>query len=170
MKTSSLLLLLLLGLLATIVTADLSSQKPIVGSSKNTGEGTLWTLCGDPSTHLLKAYDGGVSITPLQPKVGEDLNIKVNGLLASDVPSGKIKLSLKLMNFIKLTKSLDLCETLDSDHIRGTSCPFNKGDFALDVTASIPNDVPKVPVNGDIVIADSEGRTVTCIRIKLRLL
>ena len=37
------------------------------------------------------------------------------------------------MNFIKLTKSLDLCETLDSDRIRGTSCPFNKGDFALDV-------------------------------------
>ena len=81
MKTISLLLLLLLGLLATSVAADLVSQKPIEGGSKNTGEGTLWTLCGDPSTHLLKAYDGGVSITPLQPRVGEDLNIKVNGFL-----------------------------------------------------------------------------------------
>ena len=58
-------------------------------------------------------------------------------LPASDVPSGKIKLSLKLMNFIKLTKSLDLCETLDSDYIRGTSCPFNKGDFALNVAGKL---------------------------------
>jgi len=145
---------------------NLEDQSPIGPPGQ---EGRLWSLCGDPLSHLLKAYEGGVSISPSQPRVGEELEVTIRGFLESTVASGKINLNLKLMNVIKLNKDLDLCDTLNSDFLRGTPCPLDEGDITLKVTATIPKDVPKMGVKGDITITDQNGGTVTCIRINLKL-
>jgi hypothetical protein len=133
-------------------------------------ESRLWSLCDDPSTHLLKAYEDGVSINPSGPRVGEDLDVVIRGVLDSDVTGGSINLDLKLMGIIKLQKNLDLCSTLNSEVMAGgTTCPMDAGDVMIRAHAFIPKETPRVPVAGDIRIVNQDGETITCVRINLKL-
>ncbi|RUS15826.1 hypothetical protein BC938DRAFT_476815 [Jimgerdemannia flammicorona] len=150
----------------TLLAAAPVDQRPFQSPDAH---GDLWSLCGDPSTHLLKAYEGGVSIFPARPKVGEDIEVVVSGNLASPVQSGHVNIDLKLLSMIKVNKELDLCEALASDIMGGRACPLAEGDVELRAQAHIPSEVPKLPVNGQIKITNQDGNTVTCIQINLKL-
>ncbi|KAL1919356.1 uncharacterized protein VTP21DRAFT_2049 [Calcarisporiella thermophila] len=130
------------------------------------GEGTIWSLCDNPGTHLLKARN--VSIVPEQPRVGSDISVTINGDLSDDVSAGNVLLDLKLY-VIKLRKELDLCQVLDSEIMSGASCPIKAGPVTLRAEAHIPEEVPKLPLKGDISILDKGGRTLTCVHLDFQL-
>ncbi|KAF7727883.1 Phosphatidylglycerol/phosphatidylinositol transfer protein [Apophysomyces ossiformis] len=131
--------------------------------------GAIWSLCSDPSTHLLRGYDGGVYISPEAPQTGKDIHVKVGGYLSKDVHAGTVDIDLKLLSMIKINKQLDLCSVLQSDVMGHRSCPLAAGDIELEATAFIPRDIPKLPLNGDIRIKDQDGNTVTCISLNFKL-
>ncbi|ORY99982.1 hypothetical protein BCR43DRAFT_484666 [Syncephalastrum racemosum] len=131
--------------------------------------GEIWSLCGDPSSHTLRAYEDGVSISPAIPQTGQDINVKINGNLLSDVTGGKVSIHLKLLSMIKVDKDLDLCQVLQSDVMKGQECPLSKGDVVLDALAYIPREIPKLPLEGDIRISDQNDNTVTCIHLNFAL-
>lgn len=56
------------------------SQRPFMAPDDH---GDIWSLCEDPSSHLLVGYRGGVSITPEAPKVGSDIHVQVKGNLCN---------------------------------------------------------------------------------------
>ncbi|ORZ20788.1 hypothetical protein BCR42DRAFT_389971 [Absidia repens] len=130
--------------------------------------GDIWSLCDNPTTHTLKGYQDGVSITPAFPRTGDDITVQVRGHLLSDVTNGHVDIQLNLMNMIKINKELDLCNVLESDVMK-SSCPLNAGDVTLNAKAFIPKELPKLPLKGDIKITDQLGNTVTCIRLDFKL-
>ncbi|KAI9488675.1 hypothetical protein BDB00DRAFT_846952 [Zychaea mexicana] len=131
--------------------------------------GDIWSLCEDPASHTLRAYENGVYISPHIPRTGEDINVKINGNLLSEVTGGTVSIDLKLLSMIKVNKNLDLCSVLQSDVMGHKSCPLNAGDLLLEATAYIPREIPKLPLDGTIRISDQTGKTVTCIRLNFNL-
>ena len=148
---------------------DILSEEPILEP--------IWSLCGDPSTHLLVAYSlnplhslmpsdkDGVSIEPAQPLVGDNITVTVRGQVLKRVTGGNINLDLRLMKFIKLNPSFDLCEQLQGDLFEESdvSCPLEEGPVTLVAKKLIPEEVPKVSVSGDISLTNQDGETLTCI-------
>jgi hypothetical protein len=59
--------------------AGAPQQRPFMPPEE--AHGQVWSLCGDSSSHLLRSYKGGVSVIPEYPKVGEDIQVIVNGYL-----------------------------------------------------------------------------------------
>lgn len=73
------IIILCLALLSLFVSIEaLPAQKSFMAPDEH---GDIWSLCGNPSTHLLIGYQGGVSITPESPKVGSDIHVQVKGNL-----------------------------------------------------------------------------------------
>ncbi|KAG2172862.1 hypothetical protein INT43_000212 [Umbelopsis isabellina] len=147
--------------------AEVQLQKPFMAPEE--AHGQVWSLCGDSSSHLLRSYKGGVSVIPEYPKVGEEIQVMVNGYLDSPVTGGDIGIDLKLLSLIKVNKKLDLCSALNSDIMDYQGCPLTSGDVTLKAHAYIPKDVPRLPLNGDIHITDQDGNTVTCIHLDFKL-
>ncbi|KAI7850511.1 hypothetical protein BDC45DRAFT_546552 [Circinella umbellata] len=131
--------------------------------------GDIWSLCDDPSSHTLRGYENGVYISPAVPRTGEDINVKINGNLLSEVTGGKVSIDLKLLSMIKINKELDLCSVLQSDIMNHNRCPLNAGDLSLEAKAYIPREIPKLPLDGIIRISDQNAQTVTCIRLNFNL-
>lgn len=71
--------LLALSLSITAVLAEAPQQRPFMAPEE--AHGQVWSLCGDSASHLLRSYKGGVSVIPEYPKVGEDIQVIVNGYL-----------------------------------------------------------------------------------------
>jgi hypothetical protein len=69
------------------------------------------------------------------------------------------------MKFIKLTPSFDLCEQLEGDLFAesNVSCPLEEGPVTLIAKKLIPEDVPKVSVQGNITLTNQDGETLTCM-------
>lgn len=59
--------------------AGAPQQRPFMPPEE--AHGQVWSLCGNSSSHLLRSYKGGVSVIPEYPKVGEDIQVMVNGYL-----------------------------------------------------------------------------------------
>jgi ML domain len=115
----------------------------------------------------------GVTIEPTQPLVGENITVTVKGTILKRVTSGKIDVDLRLMKFIKITPTFDLCEQLDGELFQesNVSCPLEEGKVTLIAKKLIPEDVPKVRVNGNITLTNQDGETLTCNSLfALRLL
>jgi len=141
----------------------------------------IWKLCGNPSKHLLIPYitpspgfcgvglmgsdKNGVTIEPAQPVVGENITVTIKGQVLKRVTSGTIDVDLRLMKFIKLTPTFDLCEQLEGDLFAesNVSCPLEKGPVTLIAKKLIPDDVPKVSVQGNITLTNQDGETLTCM-------
>jgi hypothetical protein len=69
----------LLTLLSTsLLLSEALPQKAFMAPDEH---GSVWSFCSDPSTHSLIGYKGGVSITPEQPKTGEDIHVQIHGKL-----------------------------------------------------------------------------------------
>ncbi|ORX99640.1 hypothetical protein K493DRAFT_348410 [Basidiobolus meristosporus CBS 931.73] len=128
----------------------------------------IWTLCGNPETHLLQAHENGVSIEPEKIKVGGDVRVRIKGILKEKVTSGSVVADLRLM-MIKLKKGFELCDVLESEFFSGASCPMEPGEVTLEAFAHIPEEVPKLPIKGDVIISNQQGETLTCIRLNLKL-
>ncbi|KAI8048934.1 uncharacterized protein B0P05DRAFT_582107 [Gilbertella persicaria] len=131
--------------------------------------GDIWSLCDSPAHHQLVGYKEGVSISPAQPRTGDDIHVQVKGNLLKDVTSGKVDIDLSIMGMIKIKKQLDLCSVLNSDVMGHQSCPLSAGDLQLDATAWIPKELPKLPLNGNIRISDQDNSTITCIHLDFKL-
>ena len=43
--------------------------------------GDIWSLCENPSTHLLVGYRDGVSISPENPRTNDNIHVQVKGNL-----------------------------------------------------------------------------------------
>ncbi|CAO3591581.1 unnamed protein product [Absidia cylindrospora] len=80
-------------------------QQQVFMTSQDHGE--IWSLCDNPTTHTLKGYQNGVSITPAFPRTGDDITVQVRGHLCNDVTNGHVDIQLNLMNMIKINKELD---------------------------------------------------------------
>lgn len=198
---------------ATILAFALTGAHPVQQSFMATEKhGDIWSLCDDPSTHLLRAYEDGVYISPATPRTGEDINVRINGHLCkldtfilfqwryltlrkylpavSQVEGGKVDIDLKLLSMIKVKKELDLCSILQSDVMGHKSCPLEAGDLVLEAKgninpgmrisfyklctyrytlAFIPREIPKLPLDGRVLISDQSGITVTCIHLNFNL-
>jgi hypothetical protein len=63
-----------------LISQALPSQQQQVFMSP-TDHGDIWSLCENPSIHLLIGYKEGVSISPAAPKVGSDIHVQVKGNL-----------------------------------------------------------------------------------------
>lgn len=105
-----------------------------------------------------------MTIEPAQPVVGSNITVTVKGQLHKRVTAGKIDVDLRLMKFIKLTPTFDLCEQLEGDLFEesNTSCPLEKGGVTLVAKKYIPEDVPKVSVEGNITLTNQDGEVLTC--------
>jgi hypothetical protein len=105
-----------------------------------------------------------VTIEPAQPVVGSNITVTVKGQLHKRVTAGKIDVDLRLMKFIKLTPTFDLCEQLEGDLFEesNTSCPLETGAVTLVAKKFIPEDVPKVSVQGNITLTNQDGEVLTC--------
>ncbi|KAJ8653779.1 hypothetical protein O0I10_010578 [Lichtheimia ornata] len=142
-------------------------QQPFMSPERH---GEIWSLCDDPSSHLLRAYEDGVYISPATPHAGQDINVRINGNLLSEVTGGKVSIDLNLLSMIKVQKDLDLCNVLESDIIKGDlSCPLPAGDLVLEALAFIPKEIPRLPLDGRIRISDQSDQTVTCIHLNFNL-
>lgn len=62
-----------------LITQALPTQQQVFMSP--TDHGDIWSLCENPSTHLLIGYKDGVSISPAAPKVGSDIHVQAKGNL-----------------------------------------------------------------------------------------
>ncbi|KAI9244493.1 hypothetical protein BDA99DRAFT_529099 [Phascolomyces articulosus] len=131
--------------------------------------GDIWSLCDNPSSHTLIAYKNGVDISPSIPHTGQDISVKINGNLLSEVTGGTVSIDLKLLSMIKVNKKLDLCSVLNSDIMGHKQCPLSAGDLLLEAKALIPREIPKLPLDGTIRISDQHDQTVTCIRLNFSL-
>jgi len=108
--------------------------------------------------------EDGVTIDPAPPLVGENLTVTVKGHLLKRVTAGKIDVDLRLMKFIKLTPKFDLCEQLEGDMFEesNVSCPLEAGPVTLIARRYIPEDVPKVSVQGNITLTNQNEEILTC--------
>lgn len=115
-------------------------------------------------TVLISSDKDGVTIIPAQPVVGENITVIIKGQILKRVTSGTIDVDLRLMKFIKLTPTFDLCEQLEGELFQesNTSCPLEKGPVTLIAKKLIPEDVPKVSVEGNITLTNQDGETLTC--------
>ena len=113
---------------------------------------------------LICSDEDGVTITPAQPIVGENITVIVKGQVLKRVTSGTIDVDLRLMKFIKLTPTFDLCEQLEGELFQESnrSCPLEEGPVTLIAKKLIPEDVPKVNVQGNITLTNQDGETLTC--------
>ena len=77
---------------------------------------------------------------------------------------GTINVDLRLMKFIKLTPKFDLCAQLEGELFQesNVSCPLEVGPVTLIGKKFIPDDVPKVSVQGNITLTNQDGETLTC--------
>lgn len=57
---------------------SLAIQKPFMTPNDH---GDIWSLCENPSSHLLVGYKDGVQISPEIPKTGSDIHVQVQGIL-----------------------------------------------------------------------------------------
>jgi ML domain len=107
----------------------------------------------------------GVTIEPTQPMVGANITVTVKGRIVKRVTSGSINVDLRLMKYIKLNPTFDLCEQLEGDLFResNTSCPLEEGPVTLIAKTLIPEDVPKVSVAGNITLTNQDDEILTCI-------
>lgn len=72
-------LLIALAIPFSAALAEVQQQKPFMAPEE--AHGQVWSLCGDTSSHLLRSYKSGVSVIPEYPKVGEEIQVMVNGYL-----------------------------------------------------------------------------------------
>jgi len=105
-----------------------------------------------------------VTIDPAQPLVGENITVTVKGQVLKRVTSGTIDVDLRLMKYIKLTPTFDLCEQLEGELFSesNASCPLEKGPITLIARQYIGEEVPKVSVQGNITLTNQDGETLTC--------
>ena len=108
--------------------------------------------------------ENGVIIDPPIPIVGSNLTVTVTGRLLKRVTGGSIDIDLRLMKFIKLTPTFDLCEQLDGDMFSESDahCPLEEGPVTLIAKKFIPEDVPKVSVQGNITLTNQDKEILTC--------
>ena len=71
--------LLTLGATCMLASAQPIQQQHAFMSPEERGD--IWSLCDNPSSHILKGYENGVYISPAVPHTGEDINVKINGNL-----------------------------------------------------------------------------------------
>lgn len=69
------------------------------------------------------------------------------------------------MKFIKVTPTLNLCEELEGElfeesHVK---CPVEEGHVTLIARKFIPEEVPKVSVQGNVTLTNQDGEVLTCI-------
>ncbi|KAI8987840.1 hypothetical protein BDF20DRAFT_852496 [Mycotypha africana] len=152
---------------AAVVTAISTQQQRAFMAPDSHGD--IWSLCDNPSTHQLIGYEDGVYIFPEQPQTGENINVRVKGNLMKDVTGGKVDIDLNIMGMIKIKKQLELCSVLSSEVMNHKACPLKAGDTALEATAWIPKELPKLPLSGNVRISDQDGQTVTCIHLDFKL-
>src|SRR5579871_4246829 len=97
--------------------------------------------------------------------VGENITVTVKGRLLKRVTAGEINVDLRLMKFIKVTPTLNLCEQLESElfeesHVK---CPLEEGPVTLIAKKYIPEEVPKVSVQGNVTLTNQDDEVLTCI-------
>lgn len=73
-----LLLISLVAMATTVIAHPIQQQQPFMSPERH---GEIWSLCDDPSSHLLKAYEDGVYISPATPHAGQDINVRIDGNL-----------------------------------------------------------------------------------------
>lgn len=76
MKSTFLYLTLLSSF--ALISQGLPTQQVFMGPSDH---GDIWSLCDNPSSHLLIGYKNGVSITPENPRTNDDIHVQVKGNL-----------------------------------------------------------------------------------------
>lgn len=80
MKTTPLYLTLLSSFALLSQALPTQQQQVFMGPNDH---GDIWSLCENPSTHLLIGYKGGVSITPENPRTNDNIHVKVKGNLCT---------------------------------------------------------------------------------------
>ena len=106
-----------------------------------------------------------MTIDPAQPVVGANLTVTVSGTILKQVTGGNITVDLRLMKYIKVTPIFDLCEQLETELFEesNVSCPLEKGPITLVAKKYIPDETPKVPVQGNITLTNQDGDVLTCM-------
>jgi ML domain len=68
------------------------------------------------------------------------------------------------MKYIKVTPKLDLCAELEGDLFEEShvSCPLEAGNVTLIARKYIPEEVPKVSVQGNVTLTNQDGDVLIC--------
>lgn len=88
--------------------------------------GFSWESCGEGTLTV-----ENLSLSPNDPKIGDDVQIIGNGTLSSQVTQGKVSLSVTLDGFKIYSTDVDICDE--------TSCPIPAGPIALNESISVPS-------------------------------
>jgi hypothetical protein len=129
------------------------------------GPEDLYQLCDNPETHLFHAHS--VSITPIPPTTGQDIVVVLDVESNKTVTGGQVDVEFHF-GIIKVTKQLDLCETLEMVQ-SDTRCPAEAGRRKINVKRWIPPEFPALTVKGTVRVYDQDHAMLTCVSVNFKI-
>lgn len=84
-----------------------------------------------------------VNLLPNPPVRGENVTISAAGYVKDTIKEGAyVDVEVRLGYIKLLTQTYDLCEELENNDIGGLKCPIAAGDYKIEKTVEIPQEVP----------------------------
>lgn len=111
------------------------------------------------------------NLIPENPVRGQDITIKLIGLLEDEIRIGsEILVNVKYKRINLLRRRLDLCESLAKDDKLNLKCPISAGEKQLEYTFNIPQEVPLGEYTIDLLLrnTDTNSKTIFCSKISIK--
>ncbi|CAR22154.1 Phosphatidylglycerol/phosphatidylinositol transfer protein [Lachancea thermotolerans] len=84
-----------------------------------------------------------VNLLPNPPVRGENVTVSAAGHVKETIKEGAyVDVEVRLGYIKLLTQTYDLCEELEKNDVGGLKCPIAPGDYKIDKTVEIPQEVP----------------------------
>ncbi|SCU93937.1 LAME_0F05512g1_1 [Lachancea meyersii CBS 8951] len=84
-----------------------------------------------------------VNLLPNPPVRGENVTISAAGYVKDTIVEGAyVDVEVRLGYIKLLSQTYDLCEELEKNDVDGLKCPIEVGDYMIEKTVEIPQEVP----------------------------
>lgn len=160
LKTMLSLLIAYLGFFSSCIGEQINFKTDLKGTNFQLD------LCEvDASSFKLQTFH----IIPENPQRGQDITIKIIGLLEDEINSGsEILVNVKYKRINLLRRRLDLCESLKKDDKLNLKCPITAGEKQLEYTFNIPQEVPLGEYVVDLLLRNMNSQTIFCSKINIK--
>lgn len=122
-------------------------------------------VCEEPRSSF-KLYN--FETVPENPRRGEDVTIRMNGVLDEDVKIGSeivVNVKYKMINLLR--KQLDLCDSLEKEEKLNLKCPLEKGEKQFEYTFEIPRGVPLGEYVVDLLLRNEDESMIFCSKLSI---
>ncbi|KAI9307626.1 ML domain-containing protein [Cunninghamella echinulata] len=126
---------------------------------------STYTLCGDPSTHLLAVTSADYN--PKPPVAGKPLTVAVAGDLKANIDQGaSIKVTVSAGGLTVWQDTYDVCQ--EAEKI-GKSCPLAPGPYEFSKSVTVPSIIPPGTYTLKAAATTVDGKAITCIEDKFTI-